>query len=184
MKVRSVTAIPALSALLLMAMACTAQQGPNPLTPGCGADDIHFHVDHGAPAKNPTKGDPTQAKVYVIEVFDAPPGTFGVPTIRVGVDGKWVGANQGATYLEVPVSAGEHHLCARWQSHLSSLSKLLALYNFSAQSNQAYYFQILIEYQTGVSGAAKPYLKLQSLSSDEGKYLVANAEPSISKPEL
>ena len=38
------------------------------------------------------------------------------PTMRVGVDGNWMGANNGKSYFFFPVEPGEHNVCAEWQS--------------------------------------------------------------------
>lgn len=168
------------AALLLVSVGCAAQQAADPLLPGCGPEKTHYHVTHGAAAKVYPSIPSGQAAIYVIEPYDTPPGTFGTPTVRVGLDGKWVGADQGNTYIELFLSPGEHHLCARWQSRLSYLSRLLGLYNFPVEAGRRYYFQILIE--PGMDGAQRPTLTLQPLPSDEGKYLISNSDPSISNP--
>src|ERR1022692_4903336 len=64
------------------------------------------------------------------------------PTVRVSLDGSWVGANRGASYFFFPVEPGEHHLCADWQSAPPSVvGRKLALSNLGAEPGQTYYLR-------------------------------------------
>jgi hypothetical protein len=110
---------------------CLSQRGggPRPFTPRLRARETQAHVTHSAVSNVQNSIPSGQAEIYVVQVYDAQK-TFGTPTVRVGLEGKWVGANQAATYVDLFVSPSEHHFCARWQSRISRLSNLLALYNF------------------------------------------------------
>ena len=56
------------------------------------------------------------AVVYFIE-NDAEFTSTPKPTTRMGIDGRWVGATHGNSYLFMTVDPGEHHLCASWQKN-------------------------------------------------------------------
>jgi hypothetical protein len=68
------------------------------------------------------------AKLYVIEDLGQCPnctsgstGRFtniGQAPTEVGMDGAWVGANQGSSYFFFAAAPGEHHLCIHGQSRL------------------------------------------------------------------
>src|SRR5208282_4913089 len=77
----------------------------------CGPKDVQFAAQ--AAASQPfTQPDTGKSLVYVVEVFDKVVGEISRPTLRVGVDGKWVGADKGNSYISFSVEPGEHHLCA------------------------------------------------------------------------
>ena len=63
----------------------------------CGPNDITFKANPscGQSAAQPETG---KALVYVVEPYGLV-NTLGAPTIRVGLDGSWVGANHRASYL-------------------------------------------------------------------------------------
>jgi hypothetical protein len=102
----------------------------------------------------------------------------GCATVRVGLDGAWIGANQGNTYFSFTVTAGEHHLCSNWQSNLERYSSMYSLANFTAEAGKAYYFRTRawFSYQA-------PRFDLEALNSDEGNYLVAASPQAFSHPK-
>jgi hypothetical protein len=118
--------------------------------------------------------------VYVVEVFDKAVGQFGRPTVRVGVDGKWIGADKGNSYLSFSVDPGEHHVCTNWQSSWKRLSKEAAFTSFTADPGKTYYFRAHIIEHGGSTGASNFSLELEPLNGDEGQYLVASSAQSIS----
>jgi hypothetical protein len=98
--------------------------------------------------------------------------------LRVGLDGKWVGAAKGDSYLSFSVDPGEHHLCTRWQSHWKRFSDKAAFAGFTADSGQIYYFRARI-----IEGQNNFALDFEPVNGDEGKYLVASSAVSVSKPK-
>ncbi|MHB1745672.1 MAG: hypothetical protein ACYCRE_13020, partial [Acidobacteriaceae bacterium] len=36
----------------------------------------------------------------------------GLPTVRIGVDGKWVGTVRGTSFAAVNIGPGQHHVCS------------------------------------------------------------------------
>lgn len=142
----------------------------------CGMSDVNFRVRF---AKNqsalPHAGNPSDdAFLYIIEQYvPYDKGHLGQPTIRQGVDGKWIGATQGLSYVTTPVAPGLHHLCSQWQSHVKKLSALVSLNSFTAEPRRSYFFLAQIQND----GAP---LTLQQLSNDEGLRLIHEAPISIS----
>jgi hypothetical protein len=108
-------------------------------------------------------------------------------TARVGVDGAWVGANRGNSYLFFSTTPGEHHLCTDWISNLLLAGhRLVSVGNFTAEAGKVYYFRVR------TSGGPSSYLKdsgrsasidLGPVNSDEGKLLVASSVWSNSQPQ-
>lgn len=103
----------------------------------------------------------------------------------MGVDGAWVGANQDNSYFVYNVPAGEHHLCANWQSHLSYLSKHVDVAALDAEPGKVYYFETKIVMKERGAGngmtAMINRLSLKPLKEDEGKYQVKISALSTSK---
>lgn len=135
----------------------------------CGPADVKFHVRKTSATPSDT-ADTTRAHVYVIEVFRKPSFEFFLdPTLKVGIDGKWVGATRSKSYLVTAVEAGEHHVCVAWQS---IEKRLPALASFNAEAGKSYYFRARIMYPGG--------LDLQRLDPDEGQLLVSHSSLSLS----
>ncbi|HEY2360153.1 MAG TPA: hypothetical protein VGK36_03485 [Candidatus Angelobacter sp.] len=95
---------------------------------------------------------------------------------RVGLNGDWIGAVNGNSFLSSSVAPGEYHLCTQWQSRFSIRSKRLALANFNAEAGKIYYFRMRLTRQ----GNHAPLLDLEEINSDEGKYLVLTSQTSTS----
>ena len=126
---------------------------------------------------------PGQATLYIIELYNLrDKGRFNRPTIRQALDGSWIGATQGFTYLEATVAPGTHHLCSRWQSHSSNLSDQISLNTFDAVAGQSYYFRVQISVE-GDSGGGAISIDLAPVSEDEGRFLVSEAAQSVSRPK-
>src|SRR5690349_15991634 len=84
---------------------------------GCGPADVEFNVKtdkKSHPAPQPEAG---KALVYVFQHERDKPDTYtvGAVTVRVGLDGDWVGANHGSSYFFFPVAVGEHRVCSQVQ---------------------------------------------------------------------
>jgi len=109
-------------------------------------------------------------------------GELSRPTLRVGVDGAWVGAAKGNSYISFSVDPGEHHVCTNWQSRWTRFSKKAAFAGFTAEAGNSYYFRARITEVGGSGGASNFYLDLEPLNKDEGKFLLASAAFSVSHP--
>ena len=162
-----------LAVILLSLPALAADQAPAAVAAACGPDNVKFDVDSSGrqPAAQP---EPGKALVYVVEQFDRPTNELGRPTIRVGLDGSWMGANRGTSYLSFSVEPGAHHLCADWQSlpPLRLINHVPASLASLTAAGQTYYFRArIVEH----SGNGPWTLDLERLDRDEGQLLVATS---------
>jgi hypothetical protein len=144
----------------------------------CGPADLKFDVklDQTQPASGIPSG---KALVYVIDDQGQVPCFRGCATIRIGLDGTWVGATQANTHFSFSVLPGEHHLCSNWQSSEKWFTLHISLANFTAEAGKVYYFR------TRISDAYKSFvfLDLDPMNSDEGSYLVATTPLVVSHPK-
>lgn len=95
-------------------LASTAFAQAQPAATSCGPAEVKFDTKMNQATHSLAQSEPGKGLVYVIEVLQRPPGELGTPTIRVGLDGAWIGANRGTSYLSFSVEPGEHHLCTNW----------------------------------------------------------------------
>jgi hypothetical protein len=158
-----------LTAVLLSLAAFAADQAPAvSATAACGLDNVKFDVSSGGqqPAAQP---EPGKALVYVVEKYDRPLNELGKPTVRVGLDGAWVGANRSTSYLFFSVEPGVHHLCTDWQSPPRTIGRMQpSLAILRAEPGQIYYFRArVIEHSLSLWT-----LDLEPVNSDEGRLLV------------
>ena len=167
-----------LLALLLFVAPALGQTNPG-LTQAqaaCGPPSVRFDAEF-SPSRQAAQPEPGKALVYV--VGDYWPSMID-PTIRVGLDGAWLGATRARSYIYFSVNPGEHHLCANWQSSLKRLSRLITLAHLTAGPGETYYFRVRITYFP--RGEAEDF-DLQPLDPDEGRYLVASYLLSKSHPK-
>ncbi|HTU52151.1 MAG TPA: hypothetical protein VMF56_16290 [Acidobacteriaceae bacterium] len=136
----------------------------------CGSFDVKFDVKTNAKQHPLAQAEAGKAQIYVIEDWDwADTGRINRPTVRVAMDGKWVGADQGDSYIFFPADAGRRHLCVSWQAGMGSSNNLIAVYGFDAKPNQTYYFRASIPRGQGISFS----LNLEPLNIDEAQLLLA-----------
>ena len=168
--------------VILFAVSAFAQNQAEPNQPAeaaCGPATTHFDT-RSASKQALVQPEAGKSQVYVIEVFDKVVGEISRPTLRVGLDGAWMGAGKGNSYVTFPVDPGEHHLCTNWQSRLKRLSREAAFIAFTAEAGKNYYFRARITEHGGSSGASTFSLDLDPVDPDEGKYLVASSDFVVS----
>jgi hypothetical protein len=159
-----------------------AQKKVLPPTPGdsCGPASLKFEVEHDNSQLPPSDPEPGKALVYVIEVFDDTPGELGIPTIRVGLDGSWMGANSGSSYLFFSADPGEHHVCTSLQSNLKRVSGQRFATDFTAEAGKTYFFQAQVHVQSNGGAGEGWFIDLHPAAADDAKYLIANSPLSVS----
>lgn len=142
---------------------------------GCGPAGTEFDVktdkkSHPAPAPAPGK-----ALVYIFQHERDKPDTYtiGAVTVRVGLDGNWVGANHGSSYFFFPVEPGEHRVCSQVQSSFKRYSKLASAISLNAEPGKAYYFRVFLD-------TAAPHVKLEAIDQAEAELLIASSALSSS----
>jgi hypothetical protein len=102
--------------------------------------------------------------------------TGGCPTTRVGVDGAWIGANQGHSYLFSSIEPGDHRVCVTQQSTVKKISERASALTVTAEAGKVYYFEV------GFYGGTGP-LTLVAVDSAEGPLLLKSAALSTSQPK-
>jgi Protein of unknown function (DUF2846) len=146
---------------------------------GCGGDDTQFDVKTNK-SQHPQGQIPEgKALVYVFEAekTDAEAFKIGAVTIRVGLDGQWVGANHGNTYFYFPVEPGDHSICGNWQSSIGKLAKQASAASFSAEPGQTYYFQVRVDERSHDN----PAIWMEPVDPAEAKILISSASLSTFK---
>ncbi len=140
---------------------------------GCGPKDSTFNVKADKNQHPTRKLEAGKALVYVFEQeqWDERTANLARPTIRVGVDGSWIGANRGNSYFFFPLEPGDHHVCANWQSSVGMYSKLRATRLFKAEAGQVYYFRVHVDERD----MHHPMVKMRRLESDEGEALIKDS---------
>jgi hypothetical protein len=148
---------------------------------GCGADNVQFDVKTDK-SQHPQGQVPAgKALVYVFEAEKTDAGAFkiGAVTIRIGLDGQWVGANHGSTYFYFLVGPGDHNLCANWQSSFGRVSKLSSAVSLTAEAGQVYYFVTKVDERSHDN----PAVWMGAVDPAEAKLLIASASLSNFHPK-
>jgi len=166
--------------LVCLALAPLAHAKKAVLPDACGDNKVQFEVkavdDHAQPL-TPDAGKSLLVFVEENKVFGAN------ATIRLGVDGAWVGATHGAQYFLVQLAPGEHHLCASMQNKIFGMGNqehYVGVETINAEAGKVYYYGAVVGSEvTGVSGNSTSVnstntltVQYSLLSEDEGKYRV------------
>jgi len=168
--------------LLLLASPAFAQDKltDTAVAPGCGADDSKYDVTTNKTQHPLTQPDAGKALVVFIE-DDSDFGSRPRPTTRAGLDGGWVGATHGNSYLYFSVDPGEHHLCASWQKAvIVRQGHKTAAAHFTAEAGKVYYFRVRNSWHREHGTAL---IDLTPLDSDEGLLLANRFALSTSHPK-
>ena len=169
---------------------CAFAADAGPVASACGPDAVRFEVKTDLPPQAAT-AQPGKALVYAIE-----DSTYGA-TVRIGLDGAWVGANRGDSWFSFLAEPGEHHLCADWQPSIMRSTtglpspKLISLTSFRAEAGKVYYFRarISVTWPTLNSSAASwstnsdTFVDLTPIDRDEGQFLIASYRFSTFHPK-
>jgi hypothetical protein len=177
--VRRIKLKPLLGAFLLcVSLACPKPAAADTWPESCGDKDVNFEVKTEKNQPAPAPPEQGKAQIIFIQRENQMVAPFHNATVRFGMDGAWVGADNGNSYFALTVDPGVHHLCANWQSAWKSLKKNIDLTSFTAAPGQFYYYaaQVTVNSRDSVS------FGLSQLNADEGKYRVENSKLSTSKP--
>ncbi len=137
---------------------------------GCGPSGEMFNVqitDQKHPAGQP---EPGKALVYFFVDFVT------APTMRVGVDGNWVGANYGKSYFFFQVDPGEHNVCTEWQSGTfkKSSERIGEAMHIKAEAGKTYYLRLIFAYQR---------MQLETADEAEAHFLIGSSLFATSQPK-
>lgn len=142
---------------------------------GCGPSQAQFDVktnDKQHPVAQPESG---KALVYAFEDME------NGPTMRVGLDGGWVGANKGKSYFFFSVDPGDHQLCTNWQSGVfkKTAKRIGSAITLEAEAGKVYYLRM----QVYERSEHDRNVKLELVESAEGQFLISASSFSTSRPK-
>jgi hypothetical protein len=143
----------------------SAQNQLGPVPSACGDLQVSMTVDLDKDSHTITQPEPGKALIYFIQ-DTGQAITVAYPTTKIGIDGKWVGANKKNSYFSIAIEPGEHHLCAAIQS--SFIRPDLEFVHLTAEAGKVYDFRTRIVY----SRDGMEYFSLIPVDSDEARYLI------------
>lgn len=140
-----------------------------PIPSSCGPKDASFNVKLDKSQHFLAKPEPGKARIYFIhEIWGSS------KPVMFGIDGAWVGANHGKSYLSVSVDPGERHICVAIQYRDREGEQLsVVLAHLQAEAGQTYFYRTRDHLQ----------LQIDPIDSDEGKYLLAFYPLSVPSPK-
>ena len=125
------------------------------LPDACGNEKVSFEIELQKNPPAPAAPEPGKSQIFFIEKSQKPPaiGCFSAgvscnDVTRFGVDGAWVGATKGNSYLTISLEPGVHHLCA-------VVGKEIKAEPVTVEADHAYYFQVEFEAEGRQYGTAK-----------------------------
>lgn len=156
----------------------------------CGDPSAKFTVRPGAWNQPTVSIGKDEARVYVIQETVIPSMSalkiFGAPTVEVGINGRWMGATRGQSYVVLPVQAGVNHFCARvklsmylWPASCFSSGNTVLL-RLQVVAGQTYYVRARA-YHISEENGTFCAINLDTVNSDEGKLLLAESLPAAWK---
>jgi len=144
----------------------------------CGPKDVQFDVRADQNQHAVPQPDPGKALVYVVQEFGQVE-CKGCAVTKIGLDGAWVGANKGNSYVYFSAEPGERHLCMNWQSRFEWRSRAFAVANFTAEAGKTYYYRARLFPGSRFDIS----FDLDPINADQGKLLVASSAVSVSAPK-
>lgn len=170
--------------LVVFLVGCAFAQNPDFVPnakPACGPVSAGFRIKTNDAPRPDAQIAAGKALIYVVE--DQKFKAFRDVTARIGMDGAWVGAMRGNSYVSFTVEPGEHHFCADWVSDWITGGRLVSLYGLNAEAGKVYYFRVRT---SGTPGSLTEEhhqgdiasLDLDLVNEDEGKLLVASSASS------
>jgi len=146
---------------------------------GCGSSNVNFDVKTDKKSHLLAQPESGKSLVYIFEDEKTNPVAFkiGAVTLKLGLDGSWVGATHGDSYIFFSVEPGNHRLCASWQSSLERLSKLASAASLTAEPGQIYYFHAYVDERT----EHRPSVYIEPLDPAQAQLLLASSGLSTSQ---
>lgn len=166
MKVLIMFVAAVLSSCPVLLIAQRNQPGPAPAA--CGDLNVSMAVKLDDSQHTIAQPEAGKALIYFIQDTGLS-GKLAYPTTKIGIDGKWTGANKKNSYFSVPLEPGEHHICAEIQSSFL-LGYYVELAHLTAEAGHVYYFRTRIFY----TQESAEYFTLMPADSDEARFLIAS----------
>ncbi|MBW4040294.1 MAG: hypothetical protein HIU91_15835 [Acidobacteria bacterium] len=176
--------LPLVLLFVAASISASAQTSPSPqLASACGPMNINFKPQSKIPSTAPTTTpppDPRKATVVFIQ-DDGYGGPHQADTIRVGINGHWVGAYKQNAYFSLSVDPGEQYVCANVQNRFP-FGRPIELLHFYAEAGKIYYFRT--RYLAGLRTLypTYPFLELTPLDSYEAAFLMHSYPLTTMRP--
>lgn len=140
----------------------------------CGAMDVNFSVQETA-MQSVTSALDGKALVYVFEDVQSVPLTPAV-NFRVGLNGNWIGALKGNTYMGFAVDPGVQHLCIAVQGHaLFQLQKGITLRQLQLEAGKTYFLRV----RQILGKEALPLVFVEPVDADEAALLMQTMQQAV-----
>lgn len=138
----------------------------------CGPATIRYHVDLES-GSGSTPLPSGMAIVYFISQEHTP---YRGTTLRVGIDGRWIGAVRKKSYTAVTISPGIHHFCVLKQ--VGNRMKGAALEVLNAKAGGVYYFlsNCFEQFHYWSYGPG-----MDEVGAGEGKLLIAQSQLAVAQ---
>ena len=142
---------------------------------GCGPTETQFDVKTNNKQHPVAPADAGKAIVYVFE--DMEHG----PTMRVGLDGSWIGANKGKSYFYFSVEPGDHQVCTNWQSGTfkKTAMRIGSAMTLKAEAGKVYYLRT----QVYERSEQDHNVKLEPVETAEAQFLISASAFSTYHPK-
>jgi hypothetical protein len=164
--------------LLASSMYAPGSVGEARLAAGCGPSSVSFKVAVNKEQHPTPQPEPGKAIVYLIQQDVTDPNytsLTGGATLKVGLDGDWIGATHGRSYLYFAVEPGEHRVCTSWQSIVAAATRLGSAVTVTAEPGKSYYLRAKVEERS----ERQPSIKLEIIDNAEGQFDVSNSGLSV-----
>uniref|UniRef100_A0A7V4XUF6 Lipoprotein n=1 Tax=Acidobacterium capsulatum TaxID=33075 RepID=A0A7V4XUF6_9BACT len=141
------------------------------LPSSCGPMTAHPSVQLQASSKGLSPIPAGMARLVFVQQIGVCPHC-GV--VRVGLDGKWIGANRGNSWFAATVRPGEQHVCVAWNAPFVRLTNRIHLTDLNAEPGKTYYLET-----TALTGKYQVNRVLLSKTTrDEADFLISNSKMS------
>jgi len=149
--------------------------------PGCGAENERIAVTTTAdkPALKAALGKAVLVVFQNDNRYNANPR----PTNLIGIDGQWVGATHGHSYIILEADPGLRHICTYWQG-TSGEGLVGAALRLQMDSGGIYYLEIADRFDglgPAPVGNRRPATTLQLLDPDQGELMRRSYELAVAK---
>ncbi|MGH9342874.1 MAG: DUF2846 domain-containing protein [Terriglobia bacterium] len=165
-----------LVSLFAMSVTAGAQGAHGIYRQACGLNNVKFHVKmvNGQPPAAPEAG---KALVYFVQK------KYGAGLLaRIGLDGTWVGALKGNSYIALSIAPGEHRACASLQYPRASREDGEFL-RIAVEAGKVYYYQVRnVETAAPVDGGVDT-VEFAPAEVDEALFQIAADPQSVARPE-
>jgi hypothetical protein len=168
------------SALLLASSLHGQDPSDSRAAAGCGPAKVQFLIKTEKTPRVSAQPEPGKALIYVFSEYVSDPQyqPGGHITIRVGMDGNWMGASYQSSFLVFNIEPGAHRFCSDVQSIFAS-KNLNTTTTLNAEANKIYYYRLAL-----VNNSVQAiHMVLCPLDEADGLLMLSSSVLSIWQPK-